>query len=560
MELSNLERMRIEVACEFEFWRRRLLSPKALAKLASDLGLGLFEASEIEGLWRIGLLRADVVTSNTSIDRAGLKKIDGLCEDANYTYCDFRQIQHRKDGYGSSIQVQSDGSFDETLAFHPFRIYVLHHVERTLRMSTSNMQFLTHQPGIVEVAKHIQEGCRSWTSSVSFGERFHYWNEVAETAAISEPLTFDVIFRDRDPLTVSRALTEGFELTLSKLLNEKGKIQLRQMILDLGFASSKLDQNRAVHVLLRLMKWRERENLKGKLGGAMYFLAIAETIRRASERAFSENWPEEDEIGSGQWFPGARKMLYGAERVFDAPRQNLRDYLNQLGLDFGVKARCYVEGDTEFGALTHAIGSFDHVQLVNLSGSIAERNGKGLAFEKSLEADLKAGVFSVIVLDGDNKNYIRILSKAANEGKFHGRFFINEPDIECGNFSSDELIEIAIMESEINQFVATDMSLTKLKMLGNASKIKNNKDLFTLCKENGLTHLRKGESWGKALMEVAISSPTFPLGDAREKKKRPIVEVASLLIRMRDVGFSRSVSAERLDPVSGRMILLSGAQ
>lgn len=332
------------------------------------------------------------------------------------------------------------------------------------------------------------------------------------------------------------------------------------MLSDLAFAAETLDQNRSVHVLLRLMKWRERERIKGQLGCAMHFLSMAESIRRSAEQAFAEAWPEEDEIGRGQWFPGARKMLYGTERIFDAPRRNLRDYLTQVGLDFGVKVRCYVEGDTEYGALAHAAGGFDHVQLVNLSGSVAERRGKGLAFVESLEADMNSGIFSVVVLDGDREEYLRMLRKAADEGRFHGRFFISQPDIECGNFSASELIETAIQEYQKNNAGMVDVTMTRPALLAQASKIRNNEELFALLKEQGLTHLRKSESWGKALMELTITQPTFPEGDERAGQKRSIVEAAELLIRMQDIGFFRSLAAERFDSRSGRIVPRTSAE
>jgi hypothetical protein len=554
MTASTLEQMRAEVVLRFENWRRRLLTPDALAKLAKDLGLGWFTASEIVGLWKIGLLRADLVISDSPINFSGLRRLEWCNEEFEYAYCDFRRIEYRPEGYGSALRDLEKDVLENSLAFHPFRVYVLHHIKRTLRIETSNTQFLANEPGILNVVQYLQEGARRWTSSVEFGERFHYWNQIVETAAVVEPLTFDVVFRDLEPLPIGAPLSIGdFELSLRGMLVSTGSIALRQMISDLAFAAETLDENRSVHVLLRLMKWRERERLKGHLGCAMHFLAMAESIRRSAEHAFGETWPEEDEIGPGQWFPGARKMLYGNERVFDAPRRNLRDYLTQLGLDYGVKVRCYVEGDTEYGALEHAVGNFDHVQLVNLNGSVAEKRGKGLAFVESLEADRNSGVFSVVVLDGDREEYLRMLRKAADEGRFHGRFFISDPDIECGNFSAIELIETGIQECQKNSPSAIDVTKTKTALLVQAAKIHNNGALFALFKEQGLTHLRKSQSWGKALMELAIAHPVFPAGDYRAGQKRTIIEAAEILIRMQDIGFFRSLAVERVDSNSGQI-------
>lgn len=556
MTASALDQIRVEVLHNFTNWRRRLLSPEALAKLAKDLGLGWFSASDVTGLWKLGLLRADFVLSDAPIEYPGLDRLEGIAEENEYAYCDCRRIEHRPKGYGSTLQDHDSLSVDDSLAFHPFRVYVLHHVERTLKIGTSSMQFLNYEPGIFNIARSVQESNQHWTSSLEFGERFHYWNEIAETAAVVEPITYGVVFRDHEPLPVDTPLKDGFEFTVSQMLVKTGKAALREMRSDLAFSAERLDENRSVHVLLRLMNWRERERLKGQLGGAMLFLAMAESIRRSAEQAFTEAWPEEDEIGPGQWFPGARKMLYGHERVFDAPRRNLRDYLTLLGLDFAIKVRCYVEGSTEYGALAHAAGSFDHVQLVNLNGNVAERRGKGLAFAESLEADKNSGIFSVVVLDGDREEYLRILSKAANDGRFHGRFFICTPDIECGNFSASELIETAIQECQKNTADVNDLLAAKAAMLALASTVCNNNDLIALAKDHGITNFRKSESWGKALMELAITNPVFPASDARAGQPRPIAEAAELLVRMRDIGFFRSMAAERVDSQSGKIVPL----
>ena len=73
-------------------------------------------------------------------------------------------------------------------------------------------------------------------------------------------------------------------------------------------------------------------------------------------------------------------------------------------------------------------------------------------------------------------------------------------------------------------------------------------------------HLRKSESWGKALMELAITHPLFPVGDKRAGQKRPIIEAAELLLRIKDVGFFRSLAAERVDSCSGKTAPLKASE
>jgi hypothetical protein len=60
-------------------------------------------------------------------------------------------------------------------------------------------------------------------------------------------------------------------------------------------------------------------------------------------------------------------------------------------------------------------------------------------------------------------------------------------------------------------------------------------------------------------MEHAIQAPNFPHGHSREGQKRPLIEVAELLIRMRDIGFIRSLTVERVDPKTGRTVPVRSA-
>lgn len=286
----------------------------------------------------------------------------------------------------------------------------------------------------------------------------------------------------------------------------------------------------------------------------MHFLAMAEIIRRAAEGAFGFALPEEDEIGPGQWFPGARKMLYGSDRVFDAQRQHHRDYLTLLGLDFGVKVRCYVEGTTEYGALNHAVGDLGHVQIIDLKGKFAERGGKGLAFSESLDADKKAGIFSVILFDGDLSDYIRLVQRAAKEERFAGSFFVASPDVECANFSVAELIDIAVSLSYLNSTEPEVARVRKIELLEHAASVKGNRDLFALLADHGISDVRKDELWGKSLMVHAIEQPLFGAEDPRTGSKRPIVEAVEVVLRIQDVGFLRSLAREHVDPVTGRVV------
>lgn len=536
-----------------EGWRTRLLDPEKFAALARALGLGFFTEDDIHGLWRIGLLRADLVSSDATIDLDGLLQVRPMVDTGSFDYCDIRTIKHRPGGYGSSFG-EAAPSNDWRLGFHPHRLFVLHHVQRTLRLETSNTQFLVYEDGVRKVIERRIESARRWTASVEFGERFDYWNKVAEIAIVSEPVSFVVAQLGGESSLASSVPRSTYERLVLQFMVEQGQQPIRQMREDLAFAAETLDENRAVHVLLRLMRPHERDRLQGRLGAAMNLLAAAETIRRAAETALGIRLPEEDEIGPGQWFPGARKMLYGSDRVFDAPRQALRDYLSHLGLDFAIKVRCYVEGATEMGALKHAVGAFGHVQLIDLKGKIAERGGKGLAFADSLDADKRTGVFSVVLLDGDRSEYVRLVRRAAEKERFTGSFFIAIPDFELGNFSAQELVDVAVSRSGLSTSEPDAAAYARSALSSATHSIRGNNDLFALLAERGISDVKKDEAWGKALMEKAITQPLFGAEDARAGTKRPVVAAVEVIIRMQDVGFLRSLAREKVDSVTGRAV------
>ncbi len=551
MTLEALPPLRAALIRSEPAWRGQLLSADSLAKRAEKLGVGSFRAEDILGLWKIGLLRADVVWSKTALDSEGLLRLGIVDSDDSLAYLDTRQLEHRSQGYGSSLECTATGGM--VPAFHLYRLYVLHHVKRTLEIKTSCTQYLVYEPGVMTVTERLLVSKRSWTSSESFRDRFHYWNQVSEIAAVADAFAHDVVHGDESPLGVISLEKRSCENELISLFRALGKPAIHTIRHDLAFAAHWHDENRRIHVLLRLMKASQRNELRGRLGGAMLLLSMAESIRRLAEEVFKERLPEEDEIGGGTWFPGARKMCYGSDRVFDSPKLLLRDYLSQFGLDVGIKVRCYVEGDTEFGALFHATGQLGHVQIVNLRGVIGERGGRGLAFADSLAADKRSGLFSVVVLDGDRSDYLRSLRIAAKDERFHGRYFINEPDIEFQNFTLSELLAIALRMCDEYDDKVADPASVRSAILAQEGEIRSGDAFFAALRRLGLTKVRKSEGWGRALMEHAIESPDLPTDSDQNGELRRLFEIAKLLVHLKDVAFFNSLACERVDPSTGHV-------
>jgi hypothetical protein len=550
----QLAQLRAQLAAAPE-WTSELVDAQKLCQIAGQLGFGHFSDDDICGLWRIGLLRADLVRSEQPLSMPGLIPVD---VQTMAGYVDVRPMALRPDGYGSSMDQPNDKEPGMTLLFHPFRVYVLHHVVRTLIIHTSNCQYLRWTPGVLRAVDSQLRSLNHWTGSNSFPDRFDHWNQVAELAVSCAPVAWPRA-GDDEPGSEDQAWLRGYIGLVQAVLRAWGLRAIHDYRRDLAMAAHEQDSNSNIHTLLRLMKRSERDRIEGRLGAAMKFLAMAESIRRAGERLLGIQLPEEDELGPGQWMDGARKMLYGHERVFDAPKRDLRDFLGILGLDFGVKVRCYVEGETELGALRQSVGTEGQCAFVNLKGNVVERGGKGMAFLDSLAADLGARVFSVVVLDSDRTDVVRLLKKAAAEQRFFGAYFLFDPDIEFANFTIPELLEVVLDMAQHTPVEEQDRAQIKAGLLPLVREARSGKEFFRQLHGAGVQGVDKGERWGEALMSFAARHQTFPADAPRAGAERPIVDAARLLIRAQDVGFLRSMAFEQLDAETGRVVTRKNA-
>lgn len=556
--LALLNVVRLKLVSMPQLWQHGLLSARQLGTFASERGIQMSREETILGLWRAGLLRADLVTSDDQLSMSGLVSTEPLLE-ANI-YCDQRRVPHRPSGFGGVLSEDGGIPASAVPQFHPFRLYMLYHIERVFETSTVCTQYLLWPEGLRSLAGREIEHLDGWTAKSDASERFDYWNTVCELAIALEPLAYPKIHgeaRLRFPVTEESLPIQLSELRakVTPLIREISATELRQVRQDLGQAADQVDSNRNLHVLLRLMSSQERRKLRSRLGTCMLFLEMAEAIRRPVEDELQHSLPEEDQIGFGQWMDGARRLIYGAERVFDASPTVLRDYLSSVGLDYGVKIRCYVEGDSEYGALSSAVGDIAGVELINLRGQVIERRGKGLAFADALRRNSASHIFSAVVLDADREDYVRVLRKAAESGDVFCPFFLLDPDFEFGNFTSRELLSVAIKLGRITQEAIDATSGLEALILGAPS----NKEFFGALAKIETATAAKDELWGAALMSLALDHPEFPVQHSLAGQTRPIVGAARLLSRARNAGYLRSLEAASVDPSTGQIITRTSA-
>lgn len=526
--------------------RYGMVDEVGLHELARQFGVHLFDAEVVRNLWSLGLLRADQVSASVAQQRSELTSVREV--GGEVMYCDDRSPAHRQDGYAGAFKDLNEN--DVKLLFHPFRVHVLYHVQRVFKSDAIATQYLSFGEGLVKAAERQIESLNYWTSSESFANRFDEWNQFCELAIVLEPLFYDQVFGSDEKLDPTH-LQELDRLrgAYPDLLKSIGIGRISDIRKQLGRDAELVDSNHSLQVLIRLMSSHERRKLRGDIGLTMQMLTMAELIRRAAEKTFAINLPEEDEIGTGTWTPGARPVIYGAVRVFDASRTELRDFLASMGLDFGVKVRVYVEGDTEYGALSEATKDLTGVSLVNLRGRVAERLDDGVSFAESLRNDKAHHIFSVVVIDGDRSDFLRAVQTSTRNEDLFGQYFVSRPDFELANFGADELVA-AVLETHdvpsgttisddlLRQFALCKSADQFLRELGTALGVRAS----------------KSKSWGQLLMRAAIAQPLLPAGHSRAGEVRPIIEVLRLLGRALRSGYGRSAAAASVDPDTGSLV------
>ncbi|NMC62212.1 MAG: hypothetical protein GYA55_03505, partial [SAR324 cluster bacterium] len=236
------------------------------------------------------------------------------------------------------------------------------------------------------------------------------------------------------------------------------------------------------------------------------------------------------------------------KRIFDNGLLAKRQFIRELGLDAEVRIRIYVEGPTEYAAFSYLLQPWQQIEVFDLAGQFIQGKRKGFAFRENLILDDRSGVFSVIVLDGDREDNIRIIKKAAEEDLFCGQFYISQPDFELCNFSKEELIEIAW-----NLIDEVQKSEKHYLYLSNAVKTANNADdlIKAIRKEvPPLSQFAKGSEWGENLAKFAARKPDL----AGSETPRPLIDACHTVIRAIDIDYLYNRRNLRVDPNTGKLV------
>jgi len=547
---------------QLEFWAKNfsslgqfdLMPPRGFADYVSKLGLSFTLAEEtIKGLWQVGLLRADFIKSTRKLNRKGVE-FAYTTDDGEHVYCDFRTVKVKPSGWVNALKEAAKLPSHVKLYFHPFRYYALWHLERAFYPNIIPMQFLWNVERYPALVESYLACINEASKSESFCEALNKWNDDVATAVMFEPCAYTKIFhkiRLRSFPYTHEAHQEAlsfYKTLVYPLLTEIGVDDIESKRSDLCQMAEVIDPNKEIHTLLRLANADVRLKIKGEIGGAMLLLTMAETLRRATEEAFDISLPEEDQKGFGQWMRGAREIKYGTERIFDASEVVRKKFLGSCGLNSAPRFRCYVEGETEYGALDSYFTPESGVELINLKGQFIERKGKGLAFRDSLRQDKQSHILSIVILDGDVSDNERAVRQAAQQDQMYGEFYIQKPDFEFGNFSVNELEEI-LWNMAVERGAAAELRTTLQAAL---EGVTSGDALFKAAKSSvsELNQLGKGADWGEVLMQFAMNNP-----DREDtSQKRQIYEIIEIIVRGLSSWYSNTPSEYRVDKQTGKLI------
>jgi hypothetical protein len=531
-----------------DLWQMRLIDPAELARFGKDRGLTLWDR-HITKLWQLRLLRADLILTSRKLRWKDVLCV-GIHRDGRYIYADERRPRRKKMGWANALKDVGDCPPWIELLFHPFRHYVLYELERIFQLCINPMQILLSDRYTALVERQIAV-FSDWSASGDFLELIKRWNDTAGLAVLTEPCTFERIFRHSSR---PAGITDEQWDTLSKQLCERVANSIEQIGLDqineihngLCVSADLLDQNVSLHTIIRFGSRDLRLKSKGRLGGAIFIKTMAESIRRAAELFLNVEMLEEDDRGFGLLSPAIKEENFGSRRFLDGDRRVAERYLRHYMLDYSIRLRWYVEGDTEYGALTAVLETFPAgVEVINLRGRIVERGA--IAFRDSLRADINAEIFSFVLLDADREDNIRVVRAAARGDEICGQFHISDPDFEFANFELSELEELIWEIAEANG-VASESREQLHRILTSATSSTELEELARTALPE-LSQFSKGYEWGRQLMEYGWQHPRFP-----DDRKRPIIEAIETALRADRFDYRETRRRNRVDPDTGKLV------
>lgn len=524
----------------------KLLDAKTLSKKMNDYKLPTFSESDIYNLWYLGFINAEAIYAKYSVNIPNLKYV-GENDDGFKVYVDQRKPIVLEKYLSAFLNIPKN---DESLMlyFHPYRCFVLYELATKYFSSGAVPSYLMqNSEGYIQVIQgHLERFEKNMQNSIA-KDILYYLNTLVSLSAIIEPTTHRIVYEKisiRYPHSFEQMVVELEKLRdrVVELLLEIGEDRLVYYKNEFCQAVDSLDSNNNLHLLIRLMRSDRRSKLKGQIAAAMQLKEASEGFRRLMEFMYEKNFPEEDACGYATVNQEHKKKIYGNTKILDGERNTSNLFIRSLGLDFGLKVNVYVEGETEFGAIKSIFENENRVAIINLGGNFVEK--RVVAFRESLRKDISMQIYSFIMLDGDRKDNIRVVKKAAEDGDLFGEFIVSDPDFEYGNLSINELCEVVSIET------GERLNVIKEAFIDVVTTCKSGKKFFEVLHEQypDLKKIDKGEAWGKALAEYILEYHC-------EKNEKPFVHLVQMIRRvLNSSSYKYDFESLKPDSITGRLV------
>ncbi len=513
VELLNIDLKKVSeyIASNKGLWQLDFFDLKKFSRFVHERGCGFVEG-HIEQLWKLKLLRADLIKSKVELNINGIERVE-RDKYGQYIYYDNRKPQTIPHGWGDAINSIDNNNIELSPFFHPFRIYSLYYLDRLTDHIPIPKHLLISTKWHRKTLDDNLDWFAKYTSNTDFIKRVQYFDEITTLSILLEPWNYYLISGAIKWPHYLTAVEQKKRLDKHKRfvnqycdkITEKQIFNIRQQLCT---RAEMLEPNKNIHTLVRFAISKYILQLKGNLGGAIILLLMAEIIRITYEDIFKKELKEEDEMGFGVMPTDLKKRLYGNNRLRDGDKNAEKNYIAQLGFDYSTKIKFYLEGYTEYGAIKLLFGQHTAFEFINLSGEFIEKRRKGLSFKENLRIDIDKGVFSVVFLDGDNTDNLKLLKDAATKNEFFGYWFVSQPDFEM-NFSIIELVNASFLMLEDDK---NSITLNKDELLKKIDSINNGKEFFNKINDYPeLKKCKKGEKWGQALIRLIEKLDDRPL-------------------------------------------------
>jgi hypothetical protein len=394
---------------------------------------------------------------------------------------------------------------DHLPLYHPFRFYIVYEVLDSLRIPLARSSYLKRERVLPTLERHVRE-CLPSDEQIS--ARAAKASGIVELAILLEPMYWQYV---TGIIAGSVFTMEGrpdysnFIKTVKQYVKSLCPEQWKAHHDTLRRRAADIDDNGSLYLLLRLSCWEQRQKLTGRISLALWIRHIAEMIRLAFEELHEEKWDEED-WAYGHWYEDGRKFTYGYERPLDQPDQAQSRLAFLFRLATGSSVRWYVEGETEFYAISRLIPkpASEGIELINLKGNIATgKDNIAMKLADALAQDKAQRRFSMISFDVDVEANVKLIRKQVSEDRVIGFIAANAPDFEFANFTLEELVEIACQIDEHYGSLRQSLLEGDWKGITSGKEFENRYCNISERRPRSL----KGSEWGGFLAEYAMDNP-----------------------------------------------------